>query len=195
MILYYDNIHICFIHIYIHTHIIYKKCTCLSVPLGRGWVSVQMFMYIGMRRQKLDKMARDLAKKGKGSICLTARENHGPKNWNKWVTQSRTTTKQLPNNYQTTTKRILLCSFFRSLGDVSSDLQVCANSEEKFIGHVRTHFVSLVWRILKVRTVWICSWCICNMSYGAVSGRFGTAEELQQSNLLSCGPNMWAMER
>ena len=100
MILYYDNIHICFIHVYIYTHIIYKKCTCLSVPLGRGWVSVQMFMYIGMRRQKLDKMARDLAKKGKGSICLTARENHGPKNWNKWVTQSRTTTKQLPNNYQ-----------------------------------------------------------------------------------------------
>ena len=109
---------------------------------------------------------------------------------NEWHNQG-----QLPNNYQTTTKRILLCSFFRSLGDVSSDLQVCANSEEKFIGHVRTHFVSLVWRILKVRTVWICSWCICNMSYGAVSGRFGTAEELQQSNLLSCGPNMWAMER
>ena len=58
----------------------------------------------------------------------------------------------IKDNYQTTTKRILLCSFFRSLGDVSSDLQVCANSEEKFIGHVRTHFVSLVWRILKVRT-------------------------------------------
>ena len=44
----------------------------------------------------------------------------------------------IKDNYQTTTKRILLCSFFRSLADVSSDLQVCTNSEEKFIGHVRT---------------------------------------------------------
>ena len=135
--------------IYIYIHIIYKKCTVLSVPLCRGWVSVQMFMYIGMRRQKLDKMARDLAKKGKGSICLTARENHGPKNWNKWVTQSRTTTKQLPNNYQKNPALLLFpissrCQFrFASVYQFRREIHWTC---QDLSGHTLCHWFEGFWR-------------------------------------------------